>query len=69
MARTYCTGGHWAQVLLSVIEGVRLIGEESKFYAHRYFKTIGERINFALYVWVVIERIAVKVAEFRGIPL
>lgn len=30
---------------------------------------MGEGVDLALYAWVVIEGIAVKVAELKGIPL
>ena len=53
----------------SVLERVGLIGEEAKGHARRHFKTSGESINPAFHAWVVIKRVAVEVAEFRGIPL
>lgn len=53
----------------NVIEGVHLIGEESKGYACRYFKMMKQRINPTLHTWVVIERVAVDITEFRDISL
>ena len=47
----------------SIIERVCLIHEEAKGHACRYFKTMGEGINPALHAPVIIERIAVEVAE------
>lgn len=46
---------------LSIIQKVCLIRKKAKDYACRYFKTIGEGVNLALYVWVVIEHVMVKV--------
>lgn len=54
---------------LSVIKGIRLIDKESKGHACRYFKAMGESINLVFYAWVVIERVVVKISEFRGVPL
>lgn len=48
---------------LSVIERVYLISKKAKGNAHRYFKTMREGINLALYVWVVIEGVAFEVVE------
>lgn len=45
----------------SIIKRIRLIREEAKNYAYRYFKTIKEGVNLALHVWVVIEHVVVKV--------
>lgn len=53
----------------SIVDGVHFIGEETKGHIYRYLKTIEECINPAFYAQIVIERIAVKVAEFRGVPL
>lgn len=53
----------------SVVERVCLIGKQTKSHARRVFKTMGEGINSALHAWVVIERVAVKVAELRVVPL
>lgn len=55
-------------LVLSVVEGIGLIGKKAKSYARRYFKTMGKNINQAFHAWVVIERVAVKVAELRGVP-
>lgn len=54
---------------LSVIESVSFIREETKGHACRYFKTTGEGIYPAFHARVVIERVAVKVAELGCIPL
>ena len=54
---------------LSIVKGVRLIGEKAKGHACRHLKTMRESINPVFHAWVVIERIAVKVAKFRGVPL
>lgn len=43
--------------------------QKAKGHARKYFKTIGESINLALHAWVVIECVAVKVAELRDVPL
>ncbi len=53
---------------LSVIERVCLIRKKAKGYSRRYLKMIGEGIDPALHARVVIERVAVKVAELRGVP-
>ena len=47
----------------SIIERARLICEKGKGHACRYLKTMGEDINPAFHARVVIERVAVKVAE------
>ena len=47
----------------SVIERVCLICEKAKGHACRYLKTMGEGIDLAFHTWVVIERVAVEVAE------
>ena len=46
-------------------EGRRCRG---KGHAYWYFETMKEYINPALYARVIIECIAVKAAELRGIP-
>lgn len=51
----------------SVVESVSLISDETKGYICRYLKTMGMSINPTFYAWVIIERIAVKVAELRGV--
>lgn len=53
----------------SVVEEVRLIVEKAKIHACGYLKIIGESINPAFPTWVVIERIAVEVAEFKDVQL
>lgn len=54
---------------LSVDERVRVIGDKAKSHACRYLKTMGERVDLAFYVRVVVESLAVKIAELRGVPL
>lgn len=53
----------------NVVKGVGFIGKEVKGYVHRYFKMMRKCIDPALHAWVVIERIVVEVAKFRGISL
>lgn len=53
----------------SVVDGVRFISEQAKGNTCGYFKTMRETINLALHVWVIIERVAVEVAELRDVPL
>lgn len=53
----------------SVVEKVCLIGEQAKSHARREFKTMREDINPALHARVIIERVAVEVAELRDVPL
>ncbi len=53
---------------LSVVKRVYFIGKEAKGHAYRYLKTMGESINLAFHTCVVIESIADKIAEFRGVP-
>ena len=47
----------------NIIKRVSLIHEETKNYAHRHLKTMGEDINLAFHARVVIERVAIEVAE------
>lgn len=54
---------------LSVVEKVRFISEKAKDHTCEYFKTMKKSINPVFYAWVVIERVAVNVAEFRGVSL
>lgn len=54
---------------LSVVKKIGLVGEEAKGHACRHLKTMGESINSAFHAWVIIKRVAVKVAKFRGVPL
>lgn len=53
----------------SIVEKVRLIGEQVKSHTYKVLKTIGEDINPIFYAWVIIEHVAVKVAKLRGILL
>lgn len=57
------------QLGLSVIEKVGVIGEEAKSHARKYLKMMEEYINPVLHACVIIERVAAKVAEFRGVLL
>lgn len=52
---------------INVIEGICLIGQKAKGNACWYFKVMGENVDPA--ARVVIEGIAVKVAELKGISL
>lgn len=54
---------------LSVIDGVYFIDEEAKDYVYRYLEIMGEYINPVFHAWVIIKRVAVKVAKFKCIPL
>ena len=54
---------------LSVIESVSFIREKTKGHACRYLKTTEEDIHPAFHARVVIERVAVEVAELGCIPL
>lgn len=53
----------------NVVKEIRLIGKEAKGHAYKYLKIIKKSINPTLHAWVVIKRIAVKIAEFRDVPL
>lgn len=53
---------------LNIVKRVYFIGEEAKGHAYRYFKIMEESINLAFHACVVIESIAIKIAEFRGVP-
>ena len=53
----------------SIVEGICLVGWEAKGDACRHFETMGEGVDPALYSRVVVEGVAVEVAEFRGVPL
>lgn len=54
---------------MSVIDGVYFIDEEAKDYVYRYLEIMGEYINPVFHAWVIIKRVAVKVAKFKCIPL
>ena len=54
---------------LSIVESICLIGEEAKGHPCNYLKTMGKSINPVFHAWVVIEHVAVKIAELRGVPL
>lgn len=54
---------------LSIVKCVSLIGKEPKGHAHRNLKIMGKSINLAFHAGVIIERVAVKVAELRGVLL
>ena len=53
----------------SLVKGVYLVGEEAKGNARRYFKAMGEGVDPAFHTRVVVEGIAVEVAELRGVAL
>lgn len=54
---------------LNIVERLRLIGKQVKSHICRDFKTMEEDINLALHTRVIIERIAVEVAELKDVPL
>lgn len=53
---------------LNVIERVSFVSEEVKCNAGRHFETLEKCIHLALYTWIIIELVAIKVAKFRSIP-
>lgn len=53
----------------SVIKRVRLICEETKGHACRYLKTMKESINLAFHAKVIVEGMAVEVAELKDVSL
>lgn len=53
----------------SIVDKVSYISEEVKDYACSYLKTMGECINSAFHAQIVIEHVAVKITEFKDIPL
>lgn len=65
--RPYILG--WKTTSPSVLKQNSLVCREVKSHARRQFETMGEYVDAALYSRVVIESVAVKVAEFRGLPL
>lgn len=54
---------------MSVVERVRLIGQEIKGNARWYFKVMEKGVDPAFHTWVVVEGITVKFAKLRGVPL
>lgn len=52
----------------SVIEGVRLIGQEAKGNARWYLEAMGESVDPAFHTWVIAKDIAVEIAELQGVP-
>lgn len=50
---------------MSVIEGICLVGQKAKGKACQYFKIMKEDVDLGLHAWVIVESIAVKVAELR----
>lgn len=52
----------------SVVKKLYLIGQETKYNAHRYFEVMREGINPAFHAWVVVKGIAVEIAELRDVP-
>lgn len=53
----------------NIVDGVYFIGEKAKGYACKYLETMGENVNPVFYTQVVIECVAVEVAELRGVSL
>lgn len=53
---------------LSVIERVSFVSEEVKCNASGHFERLAKCIYPALYAWIVIEFVAIKVAKFKSIP-
>lgn len=53
----------------SVLERVSLICQKAKSHARRHLETMRECVDPALHSRVIVESVAVKVAEFKGISL
>lgn len=53
----------------SVIKKVRLVCQKAKSDACWYLKAIGKHVDQALYPKVVVQRVTIKIAKFRDIPL
>lgn len=53
----------------SIVEKVGLVGWEAKNNACRYFKAMGQGVNLVFYTSVIVEGIAVEVAELIAVPL
>lgn len=53
----------------SVVERLRLVAQEAKGNARRYFEVMEEGVDPAFHARVVVEGIAIEVAELRGLPL
>lgn len=51
----------------NVVKNISFIGKKTKDYACRYLKIKEHSINLALHTWIVVERIAVEVTEFKNI--
>lgn len=54
---------------MSVLKKICFIGQKAKGNACQYFEAVTEGVDLALYAQVVVEGIAVKIAELRGISL
>lgn len=54
---------------MSVVDRISFNSKKAKGHACRHLEMIGECINLALYVRVVIEYVTVEVTELKGIPL
>ncbi len=54
---------------MSIIEGVCLIGQEAKGNTCWHFEAMEEDVDLVFHARVVVEGIAVKVVELRGVPL
>ena len=59
----------WRTASSSVLERVSFVCQEAESHACRYLEMIEERVNPAFYPRVIIERVAIKVAALRGVPL
>ena len=59
----------WRTASSSILERVSLVCQEAESHTCRYLETMGESVDPALHSRVVVEGVAVKVAEFRGVPL
>lgn len=53
----------------SVVERVRLVGQEAKSNARQYFEVVRKGVDPALHAWVIVEGITVETAELRSVPL
>lgn len=53
---------------ITVVEGVRFVGQEAKGNTCWYLKAIREDADLAFHTWVVVDGIAVGIAELRSVP-
>ncbi len=54
---------------MTVVKRVCFVNQEVKGNACRHFEAMGEGVDPAFHAWVIIEGIAVEVAELRDVPL